>query len=202
MKYDTETARDLAAKFLHSFPDKDLSSARDRAHKALEELINHIGYIVDYRGEDGKTHKITEPLRTTFDLLEQFFIAPQTEIDPEKARLGYFLLMALGQFFILGTYAKADVYHREKHRAPAAAGGIKNGARLKANAEKWRAEALPIARRYAAAYPSYSQDDLASHIEHMLDPPVQHAQIKSVISSWQKGGSLPKRQVKRASLSR
>jgi hypothetical protein len=60
-------------------------------------------------------------------------------------------------------------------------------------AERWADGGLAIAKKYVASHPKYSQDALASHIEHMLDPPVTHGRIKNVIREWQRDGKISKK---------
>jgi hypothetical protein len=80
------------------------------------------------------------------------------------------------------------------HRHNGAVNGRRSGEKRQAKqAEKWADEGLAIAKEYVASHPKYSQDDLASHIEHMLDPPVTHGRIKNVIGKWVKDGKLPKK---------
>jgi hypothetical protein len=80
-----------------------------------------------------------------------------------------------------------------KQNRRSANGGTKSGEKLQAKALEWTSEALPLAKKYVAENPKYSQDKLATEIKHQLDDLVPgHGQIKNVISAWQKSGAITK----------
>jgi hypothetical protein len=115
----------------------------------------------------------------------------------EEAKQGWAMLHILTIALAGGVHVSEDL----RRRASAAGGGKKTAEILKERARVgWQAEALRVARDFVASNPKYSQDELASHIEHMCDPPVGHTQIKRVISKWQKDGEIPRSRKNRCTL--
>ena len=151
------------------------------------------------RGREN-ANKSIQSVSECFEYLDRYFIAPHAADDPELADDGYYCVDGLiFSAWGAGCYLNDMMAKKVKTRLTGALGGRTRGAKARAAAKEWTDKALPVAKKYVALNPDYSQDDLASHIEHMLDPPVGHGQIKNVISGWQKEGSLTKKQVKRPS---
>jgi hypothetical protein len=133
---------------------------------------------------------------TVFEELDRLVIAPLVESEPEVAARAYHLIANLVITLSGASRVSSAGAHREmfldKQRARGTNGGKLTGELFKQKQAEWTAEALPIAKKYVALNPRYSQAGLARHIERILEGRTPSTrQIISVIVSWQKHGLIP-----------
>ena len=156
-------------------------------HRILEGLGGDVMARVRFGDEGGVIFDVEDPVSKALAWFEELFSAMQEAGGEEAAKQGWAMLHILTVALASGVNVSADL----RQRTSAAGGGKKTAEILKERARMaWQAEALRVAKVFVASNPKYSQDELASHIEHMCDPPVGHAQIISVISKWQKDGDI------------
>ena len=160
---------------------------RVNLHGILEGLGGDVMARVRFGDAAGEIFDVENPVPKAIAWFEQLFSAMHEAGGEEAAKQGRAMLHILTVALAIGVNVSADL----RQRASAGGGGRKTAEILKERAwVGWQAEALRVAGDFVATNPKYSQDALASHIQYICDPQVGHAQIKSVISKWQKDGSI------------
>ena len=132
-----------------------------------------------------------------FEELDRLVIAPLVESEPEVAARAYHLIAnrvitLSGASRVSSAGAHGEMF-LDKQRARGTNGGKLTGELFKQKQAEWTAEALPIAKKYVALNPRYSQAGLARQdIERILEgrTPSTRQNI-SVIVGWQKHGLIP-----------
>lgn len=131
---------------------------------------------------------IEDPIVTAVKELDELFITPCVATNPELARRGYALLATLLTSAVGVGQIHKELYRLDALRKIGAAGGKAPRDKVR----KWTAEALPIAKAYAASHPNYRKSRLEAHLtgKQIKGAPGERA-IRNQISKWQETRAIP-----------